>query len=260
MLQQAKCKNLTGMLKSGLVGALAFAGISFILSIVLMFVSMFVYQWIRWLAYVLSWFSCVFLLSMAFPKTVFTVTGSIGFILGLILRRQFPAIQRGILPLVIASILLVVALGWRGWLLHKMWMNTELPSVSLKLADCTNNVVNIHLKIPAGHDYQLDLKTPETRVLMGGETNVAYTFYGHLRISSNGLLIADLPISSDTAWQWQNGWYGLTGAGMRNTNVPPLSRFIQSNKSYDFEIRFETLPPTNASIWLYCLQSVKDIN
>jgi hypothetical protein len=246
MLQQTKNKELIGIIKSGLVGAFAFTGISFILSIA----SGFTYWWMAWLLY-------VFLLSMAFPKAVFTILGSIGFILGLISRRRFPVIQRGFLPLAIALVMLVVALGWRGWLLHKIWMETELPPVNLKLADCTNNVVNIHLKIPSGHDYQLSLKTPETHVLMKGKTSVSYNFSGHLRISRNGSLLADLPIGSDKAWLTGSG-YVLTGVGMQNTNAPPLSKFIQSNKSYDFEISLDPPPPPGSSIWLYCLVSVKD--
>lgn len=260
MLQQTKDKELISIIKSGLVGAFAFIGISFILSILFMYVSLFTHQWIEWLAYILAWFAYIFLLSMAFPKTVFTVLGAIGFILGLLLRRRFPIIQRGVLPVVIALVILVVSLGWRGLLVHKMWMETELPPINLKLADCTNNVVNIHLKIPPGHNYRLDLETPGVQVPTDGETNSPYKFSGHLRISSNGSLITNLPISSDKAWQWQSGWYGLTGAGMQNTNVPPLSKFIQSRKIYDFEISFEPAPPTNASIWLYCLQSVNDLH
>jgi hypothetical protein len=245
MLQLTKNQEFIAIIKSGLVGAFAFTGISFILSIA----SGFTYWWMAWLLY-------IFFLSMAFPKTVFTVLGCIGFILGLMLRRRYPIIQRGVLPLIIALVMLVVALGWRSLLLHKIWMETELPPLSLKLADCTNNVVNIHLEIPAGHDYKLSLKTPETQVLTNGETSSSYTFSGHLRISSNGSLLADLPIGSDKAGQ--NGWYGLTGAGMQNTNVQPLSKFIQSHKSYDFEISFEPPPPPGSSIWLYCMVYVRD--
>jgi hypothetical protein len=246
MLQPTKDKEFIGIIKSGLVGAFTFTGISFILSIA----SGFMYRWMAWFVY-------IFFLSIPFPKTVFIVLGSIGFILGLLLRRRFPIIQRGVLPLVIASAVLVVALGWRGWLVHKMWMDTELPPVSLKLADCTNSVVNIHLKIPAGHAYQLELKGPRIQFSTGGEWKSSYNFSGHLRISNNGSLLVDLPIGSDKAWLTGSG-YVLTGAGMQNTNVPPLSKFIQSHKNYDFEISFKPPPPPGSSIWLYCTVSVKD--
>lgn len=235
MLQPTRNKELISIIKSGLVGAFAFTGICFILSIA----SGFTYWWMAWLLY-------IFFLSTAFPKTVFFVMGSIGFILGLLLRRRFPIIQRGVLPLVIALIMLVVSLGWRGLLIHKIWMETELPPLNLKLADCTNDVMNIHLKIPKGHAYQLDLNTPRMRVLPGGEWASPYKFSGHLRISSNGSLTADLPIGSDKARLTPSG-YVLTGIDS-----------IQANKTYDFEISFEPSPPPGSSIWLYCLVSVRD--
>ena len=250
MLQPTKNKELIDIIKSGLVGAFAFTGISFILSLAFVFTHPLFTQ--RWMA----WFGCLVALSLPFPKIVFTVMGGIGFILGTRLRRRFPIIQRGFMPLVIALALLVVALGWRGLLLHKMWMDTELPPVNLKLADCTSNVVNIHLTIPVGHDYRLDLETPEPQVLTNGETKFSYNFSGHLRILSNGSLLADLPINSDRPGQ--SGWYELAGVGMQNTNVQPLSKFIQSHKSYDFEISFEPPPPPGSSIWLYCMVYVRD--
>lgn len=245
MLQPTKNKELISIIKSGLTGAMAFTGIIYILAIA----SLFTYWWIAWFAYVFS-------ITIMFPKAFFTVTGSIGFILGLLLRRRFPIIQRGVLPLVISLVMLLTPLGFGISWRHKIWMETELPPVSLKLADCTNTVVHIHLKVPLGHDYQLSLKTPETQVLTNGETSVSYNFSGHLRISNNGSLIADLPISSDKAGQ--NGWYGLAGTGTQNTNVPPFSKLIQSHKSYDFEISFVPPPPPGSSIWLYCLVYVRD--
>jgi hypothetical protein len=130
MLQPTKHKELIAIIKSGLVGALAFTGIIFVLSIV----SFFVPWWMGWFVY-------IFVLSMAFPKIVFTVLGSIGFILGMLLRWRFPIIQRGVLPLVIALIILVISLGWRGLLIHKMWRDTEKAPPSLKQTDSTNNVV-----------------------------------------------------------------------------------------------------------------------
>ncbi len=245
MLQPTKYKEFIAIIKSGLVGALALTGIYIILAITSLFVSV----WIPLIA-------AVFFIAVARPEAVFVVTCSIGFMLGLLLRRRYATIQRG-LPLVIALVMVVVPLGYGMWLVNKMWMNTELPPLSLKLADCTNNVVNIHLEIPAGHDYRLDLNTPETQVLTNEGTSSSYNFSGHLRISRNGALIADLPIGSDKAWR-NGSWYGLTGVGMQNTNVPPLSKFLQAHKSYDFEINFEPPPPPASSIWLYCLESVKD--
>lgn len=243
-----KQREFTAIFKSGLVGAFAFVGISFVLSMAFGFL----FRWMAWLLY-------LFFLSVAFPKTVFIVMGSVGFILGLLSRRRFPVIQSGPLPMIIASALLIIALGWRGLLVHKMWQNTELPPGNLKLSECTNDAINVHLKIPAGHDYQLGLQIPESQASADGNSNSNYVFSGSLRIFSNEVLLARIPISSDK--EERNGsWYALTGAGLQHTNLPPLSKFVQPNKDYEFIFSFEPAPPTNASIWLYYLRSFKDLN
>jgi hypothetical protein len=250
MLQQTKEKELIAIIKSGLVGALAFTGVSFIWVIVSMF------QGPRGSVVVTTFMNSP---KFDFAKEALIVIICIGFMLGVLLRRCFPIMQRKFFLLVTMLVMIIVPLGFVIYFFHQMWVGTELPPVNLKLADCTNNVMNIHLKIPVGHDYRLDLETPETQVSVGGETNSLYNFSGHLRISSDGALIADLPIGSDKAWR--NGpRYGLTGAGMQNTNAQPLSKFIQSHKSYDFEIIFEPPPPPGSSIWLFCLVSVQDGN
>lgn len=237
MLQPTKYKELVSVIKSGLVGAFVFTSIILILAIASKFMD-----------WGIARFAYIFFLSIAFPKTVFTAMGSIGFILGLLLRRRFPIIQKGVLPLIIALVILVVSLGWRSSLTHKMWLDTELPPLNLKLADCTNNVMSIHLKIPNGHAYQLDLETPGMQVLPEGKWASPYKFSGRVRILIDGTVLADLPINSDKARLVPSG-YVLTGIDI-----------VQPNKNYDFEISFDSPPPTNASIWLYCLQSAKDLN
>jgi hypothetical protein len=237
-----KNKEFIAIIKSGLVGALAFTGVSFIWVIVSMF------KGPRGSVVVTTFMNSP---KFDFAKEVLIVIVCIGFMLGIFLRRCFPIMQRKFYSLVIMLVMAVVPLGFVIYLFHEMAMGTELLPVNLKLADCTNNVVNIHLKIPVGHEYRLDLETPGTQVLTNRETSASYNFSGHLRILNEGALIADLPIGSDKSWR-NDSWFGLTGAGMQNTNVPPLSKFIQSHKSYDFEISFEPPPPPGSSIWLYC--------
>lgn len=236
MLRQTKQTSFSGIIKSGLVGAFALTGLSIILAIAA--------------ARSQTFSSLVDSIEPSILLGLFIIIGGIGFILGVVLRQRFPIIQRGKLLLVLVIIVLALPLGFVIWFAHTVSMNIELPPVSLKLADCTNNVVNVHLEIPSGHDYQLNLKTTP-------EKSASYTFFGHLRISSNGALITNLPISSGKAWP-HGSWFGLAGAGMQNTNVPPLSKFIQSHKSYDFEISFEPPPPPGSSIWFDCLVSGRD--
>ena len=280
------------MVKSGLVGALAFTSISFIWVIASMFKgsrasvivttffsspkfdfakeALIVIFCIGFMLGVLlrRWFPIMqrkfFLLVIILVMLVAIVAKQaliaivcISFILGFLLLRCFPIIQRKFYILVIMLVMAVVPLGFVVWFLHTVSMNTEYAPISLKLADCTNKVVNIHFEVPAGHAYQLELKGSGIQFSTGGEWKSSYNFSGHLLISSNGSLLANLPIGSDKAWLTGVG-YVLTGAGMQNTNVPPLGKFIQSHKSYDFEISFEPPPPPGSSIWLYCTVSGRD--
>lgn len=173
------------------------------------------------------------------------------------LLRRFSMIQRKLVPLVIALVIVLFPFGFGLWWLHEMWMKTEQLPLELKLADCTNNMLHIHLEIPIGHAYQLELKGPGIGVLTRGEWMSSYKFSGHMRVLYHGSLLADVPISSDKAWLTGSS-YVLTGAGIQNTNVPPLSKFIQPNRTYDFEISFEPPPPPASSVWLYWLRSGTD--
>lgn len=241
-----KYKEFINVIKSGSVGAFAFTGIYIILAIASLFTSL----WIPLVTY-------AFLITIPFPKAVFITTGSIGFILGLVLRRRFPIIQRGVLPLIIALVMLVVPLGCWRLLVHKMWMGVEYPPQELKLADCTNNVMNIHLKIPRGHGYQFELLTPGAQTTTpNGSIISSYKFSGRIRILSGTSLVADLPIGPDKVEFIESGSI-LTGVSSQNTSVS-LGQFLQPRKDYDIKITFDPPPPPSSSIWLYWLQSAKD--
>jgi hypothetical protein len=236
-----KYKIYYDIIKSGLVGAIALIGLCYFLISISLWTNIPIIT-----HYAVS-------KTETSPKEVFIVIGGIGFILGLVLRARFPIIQRGVLPLAIALIMLVVPFWFGTWFIHKAAMQVEYPPQELKLADCTNNVVNFHLTAPRGHDHQLQLRMSGMTVSPTG----SYNFSGRLHILSNEGLIADLSIGSDKAWLTPVG-YILTGVGMQNTNVPPLSKFIQSQKGYDFEITLDSKPPTNASIWIEWWESKID--
>ena len=194
MLRLIKSKEFIGIIKSGLAGALAFTGVSFIWVIVSVFkepsASVVVTTLMNspkfdfakefLIMVVCIGFICGVLLRRCFPimqsrffllVTMFVMQAAIianealiaiiciCFILGVLLMRCFPIIQRNFYLLVIILLMAVVPLGFVVRFLHTVSMNTEYPPLSLKLADCTNNVVSIHLKIPRGHDYRLDLET-----------------------------------------------------------------------------------------------------
>ena len=229
-----KIKEIALILKSGLVGALVLSGICIVL-----FLLVFAYrsEFISRL-YQETFVKCTF-------QGLLIATSGIGFILGIVARRHL-TLKREVILIAVFSIPLLIG----AWMLNSVGIRVSIPH-SLKLADCTNNVVNIHLQVPKGHGYQLELQVPEIQFSpSNGKSVSSYKFSGHLRILTAGAQLADLSIGSDKAWLSGSG-YVLTGVGLQNTNVPPLSDFIQSNRSYDFEISLEPTPPASSSVWLY---------
>lgn len=234
MKSKIELKEIALVLKSGFVGALALTGICIVL-----FLFGFAYrnEFISRL-YQETFAKCTF-------QGLFIGTGGMGFILGVMLRRYL-SLKKEIILIAVFSIPLIVGAHF----IHAYAIRVAIPH-SLKLADCTNGLMNIHLKIPRGHAYHLALNIPEVQFLpRSGKSVSSYKFSGHLRILTAGAQFADLSIGSDKAWLTRSG-YVLTGVGLQNTNVLPLSDFIQSDKSYDFEISLDPAPPPSSSIWLY---------
>lgn len=237
-----KRQETIGIIKSGLVGAFALAGL-FMISIIAF----------------AGFHAFSSLIETAFKIVpslweVFAIVGGAGFILGLILRRCLPAIQKGMMPLVIAFLLSALPLGFFAWVFFKTAMNLEPPPQSLKLADCTSGEVNFRLHVPKARDYQLGLRMPAIAASSGRNESNSCVFSGHLRILNDGALLADLPISSGKTWLTPDG-YAVTGIGPQNTNAAPLSNLIQSGMDYGCEMTLNPPPPTNASIWLYWRES-----
>lgn len=239
-----KFKELLSVIKSGIYGALALNGIC----IILYFVGY--SARVEWISYLNAK-----TLAQWPVESVFVVSSGIGFIIGLVMRRLFPRIQLGIALLCILSIPLIIG----GWLVYESPHYVEGIPGDMKLADCTNGVLNIHLKVPQGLRYELILGIPEIHASMNGTVTSSYNFSGSIRILSDGSLIADLPTGSDKAWLVPGGFV-LTGAGPQNTNVPPLEQFIQPQKEYDIRVTLNPPPPPSSSIRLYWTRSLSDAN
>lgn len=234
MKQKISLKEIALVLKSGLVGALVLSG---------MFIALFLLAF----AYRNEFISRLYqgTLAKCSFQELLLATSSIGFILGMVARRHL-TLKKEVVLIAVFSIPLLIG----AWMLDAVGSRVSIPH-SLKLADCTNNAVSIHLKVPKGHAYQLELQMPEIQFSPSNGKSVSlYKFSGRLRILTAGAQLADFSISSDKALLTGSG-YVLTGVGLQNTNVPPLSDFLQSNKSYDFEISFEPTPPPSSSVWLY---------
>jgi hypothetical protein len=119
----------------------------------------------------------------------------------------------------------------------------------MKLADCTNGVVNIRLNVPKGHNFALLLNVPGSVGMTNGSLVSSYKFTGHIRIKSRNSLIIDIPINSDKMSPISSGFI-LTGGGFQ-PNIPSLNQLIQTQKEYDLEIEFNPPPPPSSSISLY---------
>src|SRR5262245_29179325 len=121
------------------------------------------------------------------------------------MERRFPSIPQVLLALAILGI--PVLLG--AYVLEESAKRVSTPH-SMKLADCTNDVVRFKLSTPPGHGFYLYLKTPDIESTPNGVVASQYKFSGRLSISSNSTLLAAMPVGSDKAWV--NGTsFGLTG-------------------------------------------------
>lgn len=240
MSSKFKVRETLLILKSGVAGALAFTG----LCIIVFLLGATARQ-----SYISHLYSKI-IFHFSFGS-IFLFTGALGFILGIAVRRRVRRIQDGTVLAGLISIPLILVV----WLLHVV--HVGVPH-TLKLADCTNNIINIHLKVPEGHGYRLDLVASDSKPSPSGYRVSSYKFSGRIRISSRGSLISDFAIGSDTAGQ-AGGSFILTGDATYNRNVPPLSQFVEAQKDYDLQVTLNPMPPPSSSILLYWLRSTKGL-
>jgi hypothetical protein len=152
-------------------------------------------------------------------------------------------------PIITSGILAILFL----WVLYQVGIHTEIPH-QMKLVDCTNSTLKVHLKVPKGSTYSLVLSTPG----VGMEVHSPYKFAGRVHISDGTHATIEFPIGSDFSescnWIPDSTGFILT----RGTNCPDLSRFVHPQVDYDIEIVFGEPPPSSTSIWLCWLQTPRD--
>jgi hypothetical protein len=242
-----RLKRFGGFIKGGVVGAVALALVGIILLLILGAVA----EGYPFIGRIIENQTKHWTIEKSF--TILAIVSFAGFILGaLASTRHSQVIERWFGPAIVIGILLTCGLC----LLNAIALRAAIPQ-TIKLLDCTNGVMNIHLTIPKGHAYQLELVTPAIQVTPNGTATTSYKFSGSISISNKLSLVADIPINSDKAWLTAS-CFVLTGVNIQNTNVPPLGRFIQPQKDYDIQITLNPPPPPSSSIWLYWLQSNMD--
>jgi len=237
----SKFKEIFLIVKSGIIGALALTGICIILFIISFAIRE---------PFISHLYSKTF--AKCSLKGLFIATTGLGFILGIIARRRL-TLKSEIILIAVFSVPLIIG----AWMLDAIGMRVSVPH-TMKLSDCTNGVLNIHLMVPKGHVYHLELNTPAVQTMPNGTVTSSYKFSGHIRISSKASLVTDFAISSDTAWLIPSG-FALTDPSWQNTNSLSLGRFIQSQKDYDIQVTLDPPPPPASSIWLYWVQSRMDM-
>ena len=156
---------------------------------------------------------------------VFIAAGCVGFVFGAlagmrhghIIRKWFSAAIIGGIPMIFVL-----------WLIYACAMGVQRPR-EMKLADCTNDFLRVHLKTPKGHTYRLVFATPS------GSINV---FSTRVNIFEKATTVTNLSIGSN--------------------QTEAQCDFLRAQTDYDIEIKFDRLPPSSTSVWLHWEQAYKD--
>ncbi len=116
-----------------------------------------------------------------------------------------------------------------------------------KLADCTTNRISFTMTCVHTRPYALLLGIPTTNT-------VGMSFKGDLRITQGQRKVVRLPLSSDdmTPCSWLESGPRLTGYILtwRTHRADLLSDSLQRGQSYQVEVTFAEVPPSNSSLWL----------
>ncbi len=219
MKSKARLIELAWIIAGGVTNAVALIGVSVVLVLLisgagaeLPFVGNIITEWTK------QW-------TLEGVFTVFFASGIVGFILGILFgKKYFHLTRKWFSAAIIGGIPMIVCL----WLFFTYAGGVQIPH-EIKLADCTNSTIKVHLRVPKGSYYRVILAVPSS------STN---TFSGHVNISDGVSVVTNFPVSSDA-----------TG---KNCD------FIHAQRDYDFEFTFDQLPPPLTSVWLRWEQAYKD--
>lgn len=214
-----RLKELAWIIAGGITGAVAFVGLSVVLVLfisgagaALPYLGHFIEKWTR------QW-------TLEGPYTVFVAAGCVGFVFGAFVgKRHIHIIRKWFSAAIIGGMPMIFIL----WLVYACANGVQRPR-EIKLADCTNSVIRVHIEAPKGHFYRLVFKTPP------GSTNI---FSARVNILCDTLVVTNFPID-----------FNQTEA---------QCSFLHAQTAYDIEIKFDPMPPSSTSVWLHWLQAYKD--
>lgn len=212
-------KEVAWIIAGGITGAVALIGISVVLVVavgvivpIVPYVGHIIERWAQ------KW-------TLEEVYTIFAATGSTGFILGAYAGKRYShIIRKWFSAAVIGGIPMIFCL----WLLYGYASHVEIPRV-IKLADCTNSIVKVHLKTPNGRYFNIEVTAP---------SNSPDTLLGNIHISDGASTSIDFPIGSD--------------------HVKDQFNFFHAQRDYDLEITFDRPPPSSTSVCLHWLQAYTD--
>jgi hypothetical protein len=115
----------------------------------------------------------------------------------------------------------------------------------IKLADCSERIVNIHLTAPGGRHYVLFLSGLPAGHMTNGNYISSYKFTGHLLVMTDKSQTMSIALNSDKMF-----------ASPGELNLGPVN--LEAGKDYDLKIEFDPPPPPSSFISLYWMQSYAD--
>jgi hypothetical protein len=228
------------IIKSGITGALGLSSFFIIFTIILALSGT---HFSRIYQELLTRFALSFVIAMI---------AGVGFIIGITVRRHFPVVEKGFLPMIVAAAPLTIGL----WLIWQYASRVEFPHKT-KISEYANGAFTFRLNDPKGRYYVLKLSAPGIEIAPNGESRSSYVFSGDVTISNITGSVKTFRIDSEKASLSSEGFI-LSGGGVGNTNLPALDTYIQSHQDYEIRVMLSPPPPPSSALWLYWQQTSKD--
>ena len=161
-------------------------------------------------------------------------------------------VRNVVIPIIVALLVIAASL-----FLFDKFARYASAVQETKLADCTNSVLIIPVRVPKGHAFRVDLRFPRTLPPTNGTLKPPFEFSGRVEVFQRTNSIGAFAIDSNKARLTQAGFV-LTGEGSQVTNVARLDQFMEAGKEYVLRITLEPAPPATASVWLNWFVSRND--
>jgi hypothetical protein len=210
-------KEIGCRIASGLTTAVAFIAITGILIVSIGFLG----SRIPWMGgRIQSW-----ILNAPTNSEILIALGTLGFALGMLFDKFFPGNTRKhfVHGILFGTPVILVLWFMNDYISH-------IPAInSRKLIDCSKNDITLHLKVPKGKYFRLDLKAPP---------DLANDVKAQINILSGTTTVTNFQIGSKRS----------------EVQCP----FFLAESNYEIEVFFDGNIPSGTSLWLRWLQTSKE--